>query len=129
MLKRELQESRKQKKFERLKEGDITEEIADEIVKLVLKSKPSTEANAVEKKNLDDIAKLKQRIFSLENRVEKYIKNFKIVATEAERHLTERAEEISKENEQTIVNLQAQIEDLRTAMIRLSNEVKKIKTE
>jgi predicted nucleic acid-binding Zn-ribbon protein len=49
-----------------------------------------------------------------------------MVAVEVERLITERAETLNKENQQQIAHLQGQIEDLRSAMIRLSNKVKEI---
>ena len=121
------------------REEKTTDQLADEIVEILLDSIASkgnpknarervTNLNSLERKDLMEIVKLKNRIAALENRVEKYIRSFQITATESERHLTEKSEELTKENQQDIMNLQAQIEDLRTAMVRLGNEVKKLKS-
>jgi len=122
MLNRRLKELEGERK-------DVTEEIADEIVDLLLESSPSKKSDVIERKLLGDIVKLEQRVFSLENRVEKFIKNFKISAVESERHISETSEELTKENEQNIMNLQAQMDELRATMIRLSSRIKKIAPE
>lgn len=116
------------------KQSVIIEEIAEEVADLIVDSKKlsdvlktSKEKDVIQKRNLSEVTKMKERIRLLENRVEKYIKSFKIVAVEVERMITERTEEMNKENEQQIMHLQGQIEDLRTIMIRIGNEVKKIK--
>ena len=92
----------------------------------ILKSKDITIDGG---KNLGpkEIIKLKNRIANLEDRLEKYINSFKIVAVEVERELTEKWEELNKENEKQNIELRGQIEDLRGALIRLSNELKNIK--
>jgi len=133
-------------KNERLaKEGKTADQIADEIVELLLSSAASADSkrfekfgkiktkigglktNALERRNLMEIVKLKSRINSLENRVEKYIRNFKISATESNRLVSEKTENLGEGIEERILNLQGQIEKLRTAMIRLSSEVKNLK--
>lgn len=87
------------------------------------------EAGGLDKRNLIEIAKLKNRVSSLEHRVEKYIKNLELSAIESGRLTSEKSEEIKDENEQMLLNLQGQVEELRTAMIRLSNQVKRISGE
>ena len=72
------------------------------------------------------MAKLKERIDALENRVEKYINNFKLAAVEAERLITEKTETLDEENQKRILHLQEQIEDLRDITKKLSNEVNKL---
>ena len=63
----------------------------------------------------------------MENRLEKFISNFKTVVVEVDRQLTEKWEELNKGEEKRVLSLQGQIEDLRTALIRLSNELKSIR--
>jgi len=59
--------------------------------------------------------------------VEKYINSFKLVAIEAGRSVTEKSEALNEENQWQITHLQGQIEVLRSAMIRLSNDLKEMK--
>lgn len=118
-----------------LKQERALDELADEVVELVANSKKmrdilrtAQETEVIQKRNLGEITTLKNRITNLENRLDKLIKSFKINTVEAERLVSEKYEELNHMNEQTIMNLQGQMEDLRSAMIRLSNEVKKIKS-
>ena len=89
----------------------------------------ASKERGLDKKNLTEIAKLKNRMVALENRTDKYVKNFRIAAIEAGRLVSEKAEEAREENEQLLMNLQDQIEDLRTAMIKLSSNVKRLSGE
>jgi hypothetical protein len=104
----------------------LIDEIVDEIVSTITEREKIPYEDVIEKRNLSEIVKLKERISALENRVEKYINSFKLVAIETERLISERIENLTEENLGQIAHLQTQIEDLRHAMIRLSNEVKKI---
>lgn len=106
--------------------SDLVEEIANEITETILSSR---NYENLQKRNFAEIVKLKNRIKNLEQRLEKHINNYKITATEIERQITERTENSNQEIEKRIANLIGQIEDLRSAMIRLSNEIKKIKEE
>lgn len=94
-----------------------------------LAARGASKERGLDKKNLIEIAKLKNRMVALENRTDKYVKNFRIAAMEAGRLVSEKAEEARDENEQLLLNLQDQIEDLRTAMIKLSNIVKRLSGE
>lgn len=119
--------------------------LADEIVDALLSSdsrkgsskkteggKKGLEKGAAKRsanQNLMEIAKLKNRATASEKRLEKYIKNLNISSIEASRLATEKAEEARSENEELLMNLQGQIEELRTAMIKLSSKVKKLAGE
>ena len=141
---RELERKELERENPPLKEKEI-DEMADEIVELILSSvaavdskklerikrggreaTKSTKTGTMGRKTLMEILRLKNRINALENRMEKYIKNFKIASIEANRLISEKAEEARDENEQMLFDLQGQIEDLRAAMTRLSNEVRKL---
>jgi len=88
--------------------------------------KGAVKVSGLERRNLMEIAKLKNRMAALENRMEKFIKSFKLSSIEAGRLVSEKAEEARDENEQILFDLQGQIEDLRDAMVKLSNAVKKL---
>lgn len=105
---------------------EVNSELVDEIVDEILKSR-DVENYGGKGSGSNEILKLKNRTASLEDRLNKYINNFKTVAVEVERELTEKWEELNRENERQTIELQGQIEDLRTALIRLSNEMKNIK--
>ena len=94
-----------------------------------LAARDASKERGLDKKNLIEIAKLKNRIFALDNRMDKHVKNFRIAAMEASRLVSEKTEEVREENEQLLMNLQDQIEDLRTVMIKLSNNVKRLSGE
>jgi len=104
-------------------------------VKNVTKDKKIKKSNQNSRKGVpkqmgnDEIEKLTRRIGALENRTEKYISSFRTSAVESSRFTIEKAEEARNENEQMILDLQRQMEDLRTAMIRLSNRIKSITGE
>jgi chromosome segregation ATPase len=99
----------------------VDDELVDEIVDEVLKSQRPFKSKS------DEIGKLKARIADLEHKLDKYISSFKLNATESVRRISEVDETLTSENEKQLIALQGQLNDLRTAMIRLSNEVKKLK--
>lgn len=103
---------------------EITDSLVEEIVDEILKTEKIVEGDGVKS---DDVSRLKNRISNLENRLEKFISNFKTVVVEVDRQLTEKWEELNKGEEKRVLSLQGQIEDLRTALIRLSNELKSIR--
>ena len=112
----------------------MIDEISDEIVESLLKSGVVRREKEEMHGNdgvLDDTkaAKIKNRIKELEGRLDSHINDFKVVSIETERMITEKVESMNEESERQILALQEQIEDMRTAMIRLSNEIKRMKGE
>lgn len=126
-------------------EDNEIDRLADEIVEALLSSasrkgnskKAESGKKGLEKgvakrsasQNLMEIAKLKNRMTASEKRLEKYIKNLNIASIEASRLVSETAEEARSENEELLMDLQGQIEELRTAMIKLSSNVKRLAGE
>lgn len=111
-------------------ELEIPEELVDEIVEEILESKTLTKKSKTQKpKVVGSIAtdSLLPRMEEIENKLEEYINSYKITATELERQITEKSEELTREQDKQLTYLQGQIENLREAMIRLSGEVKKLK--
>jgi len=117
-------------------EFEIDNQFVDEIVDVILDSREQSKGmpakripteEILQRSNLGEMVKVKSRISALENRLEKYINSFKITATEVEREISERYKNLNEDNEQQNLHLQGQLEDLRSAMIRLSNEVKRLK--
>ncbi|MEM5801832.1 MAG: hypothetical protein QXQ18_00370 [Candidatus Aenigmatarchaeota archaeon] len=116
------------------KTENLLDKLADEIAELATNSekiervmKILEEQDAIEKRNSNDIINLKEKISILEGKLNKFLEDFKISVVEAEREITERHEKILNDMDKQIVRLQSQIEDLRTAIIRISNEVKNLK--
>jgi len=114
--------------------SDIPDELIDEIVEEILSKglfKKAEVKSTIEPKPkslpVDNVAKLHTKIEVLEDRLDEYISGYKITATEIERQITEKSEELTKEQEKQLTRLQGQIEDLRASMIRLSNEFKRFK--
>ena len=120
---------------------DVPDDLIDEIVEEVLSEtmeKPSSETPTKKPKlkepeemlldsNVSDLAKLKPRVQYLENRIEKHVHDYKTTAVEVERQISDKFSEFEQENEKRLIYLQGQLEALRTAMIKLSNEFKQSK--
>ncbi len=120
---------------------DVPDELVDEIVEEVLaetmekassetptkKYKPKEQEETLLDNNLSDAVKLKPRIQYLENRIEKHVHDYKTTVIEVERQIVEKFSEFEQENEKRLIYLQGQLEVLRTAMIKLSNEFKQSK--
>lgn len=110
---------------------EVPSELVDEIVEEILAETPKLNPKPEEEDFVDggdlEISKLRLRIQNLENRIERHTHDYKTTAIEAERQISEKASEVEHQYEQQLMYLQSQIEALRTAMIRLSNEFKKFK--
>ncbi len=120
------------------KDLNISDELVDEIVEEILAEtsvgKPSeTKTSSVKKFKPEELydgasdLKEKSRMPSFENRAEKTIYDYKTTAIEIERQITEKFTEFEQENEKRLMYLQNQLESLRTAMIRLSSDLKQLK--
>lgn len=112
----------------------LMEDLVDELADMVSNSrkladilKITQENELIQNKNLKETDKLKERISILENRIDKYANSFRIFAIEVERELSEKYRSLEEDNEKRVVHLQGQLENLRTAMIKLSSEVKGLK--
>src|SRR3989338_1086982 len=105
----------------------FVDNIVDEILNSLEKDGGKLRVYDLQKRNLADVARLKARIVNLENRVEKYIGNFKVSSVEVERELSESRRNLEDEYDSQMMHMQTQMENLRTAMIKLSAEVNKIK--
>lgn len=115
---------------------DVPNELVDEIVEEILaetKAKKTVEIKSKPKDNslvdsyLPEPSNLKLRIQNLENRIEKHIHDYKTTAIEVERQIVDKFSEFEQENEKRLIYLQNQLEALRSAMIRVSNEFKRSK--
>jgi len=120
---------------------DVPDELVDEIVEEVLsETMGKTQLEIPTKKpklkepeetlldsNVSDLVKLKSRIQYLENRIEKHVHDYKTTAIEVERQISDKFSEFEQENEKRLIYLQGQLEALRTAMIKFSNEFKQSK--
>ncbi len=100
--------------------------LADELVEMVANSKKladvlkfSKEGEALQKKNLIEINKMKNRISYLERRVDKLVRNFKTDIVESARLISEKYEDIKSENEKNVDNLQSQLGELRRALSKI----------
>jgi len=109
-------------------DDELIDKIVDEIVTSIEVDKREKfyVDESVQKRNFAEMAKFKERIVALENRVEKYVNNFKLAAVEAERLVTEKTETLNEENQKRILHLQEQIEDLRDMVKKISKEINKL---
>ncbi len=122
-----------------LKES-LAEEIADEIVDSILTSganRKGVEISENKKENFrenigsetEELIRIKRRLEAAENRLDKYVNSFKIFATEVERQLTQKTGELTDDVDRQILDLQGDVEELRTAMIKLSNKIGQLSGE
>jgi len=120
------------------KDIDIPDDLVDEIVDEILEETKapveqlSTKKTKIKEESfldseVPDSVKLKSRIQYLENRIEKHVHDYKTTAIEVERQISDKFSEFEQENEKRLMYLQGQLEALRTAMIKLSNEFKQSK--
>lgn len=114
---------------------DVPDEMVDEIVEEILsetmskKSSPKTkvEEDTLLDSNVPELIKLRTRIQNLENRIEKHVHDYKTTAIEVERQIVDKFSEVEQQYEKQLIYLQGQIEVLRNAMIKLSNEFRLFK--
>ncbi len=115
---------------------EVPEELVDEIVEEILtevkpEMQPEFKPSKTRKEDLlgdtVDIVKLKTRLQYLENRIEKHVHDYKIGAVEVERQIASKFSEFEEGTEKQLIYLQGQLEALRTAMIKMSNEFKQSK--
>ena len=107
----------------------LIDELADEIADMIIQAKKSATPKAEVKPDAVKTRSesgLENRLAVIEERLNKLVNSFRIVAIEAERELNEKIEGVNKENEERIVRLQGQIETLRSAMIRLGNAIREL---
>lgn len=114
-----------------LKRENELDELVDEIVRLTTNSrklaeilKTAQDNEAIQRRNLGELNNLKLRIIEIENRLDKLTKAFKTNSIETARLITENYEEINEENEQKIMNLQDQIESLRSMITEVKRDGK-----
>ncbi len=105
--------------------NSLVDEIVDEVMDAISKQKITTNEQAKNSNvktigDINDLAKTKNRLDILESKFEKYIANYK-PAVEHEKYGT------GKDNEKQVMELQGQIEVMRTNMIRLGNELRRIR--
>ncbi|MBI2034874.1 MAG: hypothetical protein HYT11_04045 [Candidatus Levybacteria bacterium] len=113
---------------------ELVDEIVEEILSETKSKKPMGTAGKPKQKDellldgdLPDVSKLKLRLQYLENRIEKHVHDYKTTAIETERQIVDKFSEFDQENEKRLMYLQNQLEALRNAMIRLSNEFKQFR--
>jgi len=106
-------------------EHKIVDDLADEIVELLSNSqKFSKFLEKMDSDNFHSNNELEPRIENIEQKLNKLIQNFKLVSIELERMTTEKTEMLRKEHDEEIQKIYLQIEQLRQAIIRVTNEVK-----
>ena len=108
----------------------MVDEIADEVVETIFRSKlladshrPMVDAGS---RNVEEISKLRNRVTNLERRMELEIEKFKIYTAEIDKAVDEKSPDSDKV-EKRIADLGNQVDLLRAGMIRLSNEVRRIR--
>ena len=98
----------------------LVDDVVDEIVSELKKTGSSGQKTMQTTIPQSELASLKAQLEIIQ-------KSFDIDETEIERQVTEKFEQLSTDMESQITRLEGQISDLRTAMIRLSGELRKMK--
>lgn len=101
-----------------LVDPELVDEIVEEIVSELKEGREQKSAQTSLPK--PDLIELKSQLENLQ-------KAFEIDEVEIERQVTEKFEELSGQIESNIARLEGQINDLRSAMIRLSGEMRRLK--
>ncbi len=107
-------------------DDELIDEIVDEILKEgVVAKKPDYHKGGKKSSNIfhGDLNKIE----SIERKLDDHINDYETTIVEIERQITEKSHDSTEDFERQLMHMQGQIEDLRTAMIRLSGEFKKFK--
>lgn len=101
---------------------EIAEKVADLISNVQAVSRISEAMKSLQNQVMQvsaDIGKMEKRIENIERRAENMGNNFKTFAVEADRIISEKTEGLSRENDETITKLLAEIQDLRDMVIEM----------
>lgn len=110
-------------------EHKVVDELADEIVELLSNSqKFSKFLEKMDSHETHKSGEIEARIENVEQKLNKLIKNFKIVSVELERMSTEKTEMLRSEHDEEIGKIYSQIEQLKQAIMKLANEIKEIRS-
>lgn len=107
-------------------EEKLAEKIAENVVELIsdarevagLSSNVKSLQNRLAQMSAE-FGKLERRIENLERRVENMGGNFKTFAVEADRIISEKTEEMNRENDEMISKLLTEMQDLRDVVIEM----------
>lgn len=112
----------------------IVDEIADELVDILLSSKKfsgisekAEKTETVQKKDSEELMRLRKRIKSLKNILLRHISQFRTSTVELERELSEKIEDLKREIEENNISTESQIGEIRNKVRTLRNEVNKLK--
>ncbi len=114
------------------KEGMISEKMVDEIVDEIIrevrgKEKAPKEVSGIDRRNLMEIVRLRNRVLALENRMEKTVRVQRTESVESERHAAASSEEAKgdfEKLEERVADLQGQVRGMREVLMGLSDELK-----
>lgn len=104
-------------------DDELIDEIVDEILGILKKKQPTPREDRVRIPQSGEIENLESRIANLETKLEKYSGSYKAIVNES----SQIESSLEKNNEDHLVNLQSQLEDMMTTIIRLNEEIKRIK--
>jgi len=80
-------------------------------------------------RNAGSIVEVKQRMSEFESRIEKKLDDYEIVANSVQHQLEQKFETLSAQNKKENMESIDKIDKLRTAIIKLSNEIKELKVQ
>ena len=109
-------------------ENKIVDELADEIVELLSNSqKFSKFIDRIDSNESSLENEMQNRVENIGQKLDKTIQKFKLVSLELDRLSTKRTETLRSEHDDEIAKINAKIENLRQAVIKLASEIKDIK--
>ena len=109
-------------KVKDLVDSEMVNEIVDEIISELKSADKSGQKSVQTTIPQSELVKLRVQLENLQNA-------FEVDEVEIERQVTENFEKLSDQLESKVAGLEQQINDLRTALIRLSGEIRKLKEE
>jgi len=111
---------------------EILDAVADQIADLAVSLKNQTGTENITfrpNSNSENLIEIRHKISSLETKVEKKLQDYEIITNSIENQLNEKFNSLAAEKDKENSQIAEKIDKLRTAIIKLSNEIKEIKVQ
>ena len=112
-------------------QGKAIDKVVDEILDMVMNAEKISDSmkkiktiDVFQEKVLQQLELVRNKTMELEKKVQQISNQMGIVAIESGRDLNEKIDSLSKEYEKDIMQLEEQVNFLRTALIKISNALK-----
>jgi len=108
---------------------EILDAVAEQIADLIESSKNLNADASRSDKYFDSLVDVKQRISGLETKVDKKLQDLEIIVSSYQNQFNDKLGSMSGDKQKEHAQMADQLAKLRTALIRLSNEIKEIKVQ